>query len=444
MSKPILYPRPDGIAPSDRYAVTIGGRPSFVYHTRSPDISTYTSGHTASWTSFDLTGPTEVRIRRVGRPIASATVRPRSAGIEPDLVDGELVLRLDQPRKLAVECDGDLTDVLFIFANEPESELPSADRDDVVWFAAGVHEVGKWYALEPGKTYYLAPGAFVKGSFIGGGDGTRIMGRGVLSGAAYQWPGRQQERSPDRVDLVHLEGDELDLSGITLVDSPYYVVRTRGKRCRFRDLKVLAWYDNTDGISAGPGARIDNCFIRAADDLFKPFVDDTRITRCVLWDDKASAFCLTWNARRDSGNSIVRDCDVIHHMPFCEQLHQWTGAVFRSWHGGPAHIHDLLFDDIRIEGQSPRFISIHMQRNQWSPQEGAWGRFSRLRFRDIKAEGPFLFPSQLLGHDAAHPIDDVVFENLRIGGKWICSAGEMNLETNPYVSKLRFVASGVD
>jgi hypothetical protein len=428
-----LYPAPDGIASSDRYAVTIDGRASFTYLTTGPAEAAYTAGHTASWTSFDMGAPCEVRIRRLSGPVREATVRPLAAGIEPRLDDGEVVLKLDRPRKLCVECDGDLTDVLFLFANEPESEVPSPDAPGVVWFGPGVHEIGKYYRLQPATTYYLAPGAFLKGSFAGGGDGTRVIGRGVLSGADYRWPGDMQEKNHDRVDLVKLDGDNQELAGVTLVDSPYYVVIASGRNNRFHNLKILAWYNNTDGISAGPGARIDDCFLRVADDAFKPFVSNTRISRCVLWVDKAVPFQLTWNALRDSGGSEVRDCDVIHHEPFSTQTNEWTGAVFRSWHGGTAHIHDLLFEDIRIEGKSPCLIELFLRRNPWSPQEGAWGRFSRLRFRNITCEHPFRLPSRLLGHDDQYRIEDVSIENLRVAGKLIESAEDLNLQTNEFV-----------
>jgi hypothetical protein len=432
-----LYPAPAGIVPSNRYAVTVNCMPSFTYLTTGPAKAYYTAGHTASWTSFDMGEPCEVRVRRLGRPVQEATVRPLAAGIRPRVEKGEVVFRLDRPRKLCIECDGDLTDVLFLFANEPETEVPSPDDPDVVWFGPGVHEIGKFYQLKAATTYYLAPGAFLKGSFAGGGDGTRVIGRGVLSGADYNWPGDLQEKNPDRVDLVKLAGDNLELAGVTLVDSPYYVVIAGGRNNRFHDLKILAWHSNTDGISAGPGARIDDCFLRVADDAFKPFVSDTRITRCVLWVDKAAVFQLTWNALHDSGGSEVRDCDVIHHMPFCSEDNEWTGAIFWSWHGGHAHIHDLLFEDIRIEGQSPCLLNLFMRRNPWSPQDGEWGRFSRLVFRNITCEQPFRFPSRLLGHAAAHPIADVTIENLTIAGRRIDSPAAMNLETNAHVLNLR-------
>jgi len=433
----ILYPAPTGLAPSDRYAVTINGMASFTYLTTGPAEAEYAAGHTASWTSFDAGGPCEVRIRRLGRPVREAVVRPLATGIRSRIEGGEVVLELDRPRKLCVECDGDLTDVLFLFANEPETDVPSPDDPDVVWFGPGLHEIGKYYPLKAATTYYLAPGAFLKGSFAGGGDRTRIVGRGVLSGADYKWPGHLQEKNANRVDLVKLAGDQIELAGVTLVDSPYYVVIAGGRDNHFRGLKILAWYNNTDGISAGPGARIENCFLRVADDAFKPFVSDTRISRCVLWVDKAVPFQLTWNAQHDSGGSEVRDCDVIHHEPFCTQRNEWTGAVFRSWHGGTAHIHDLLFEDIRIEGKSPCLLELFMRRNPWSPQEGEWGRFSRLVFRNITCEQPFRFPSRLLGRDAAHPIADVAIENLTIAGRRIDSQAAMNLETNEFVQDLR-------
>lgn len=432
-----LYPAPDGIAPSDRYAVMVNGASSFTYLTTGPAKAYYTAGHTASWTSFDVNDRCEIRIRRLGRPVSSAVVRPLATGIQARVEDGDVVLQLDRPRKLSVECDGDLTDVLFLFANEPETDVPSPDDPNVVWFAPGVHEIGKFYTLKPATTYYLAPGAFLKGSLAGGGDGTRVVGRGILSGAEYDWPGDLQEKNPERVDLVKLAGDNIELAGITLVDSPYYVVIAGGRNNRFHDLKILAWHSNTDGISAGPGARIDDSFLRVADDAFKPFVSDTRIRGCVLWVDKASVFQLTWNALRDSGGSEVRDCDVIHHMPFCTEDSEWVGAVFWSWHGGHAHIHDLRFEDIRIEGRSPCLLRLFMRRNPWSPQDGEWGRFSRLRFRNITCEQPFLYPSRLLGHGAAHPIADLAIENLTIAGRRVDSPTAMHLETNAFVQNLR-------
>ncbi len=438
LANSFLYPAPHGIPASSRYAVTVDGQPSFTYVTTGPADAEFTAGHTASWTSFDLKGPVTVRVRRLGRTISQALVRPRAAGVEAEVVQGEVVLRLANPGKLCLECDGDLTDVLFLFVNEPETEIPAPDAPRVVWFGPGVHAIGKFYPLQPATTYYLAPGAFLKGSLAGGGDGTRVIGRGIVSGADYPWPGHLQEQNPERIDLVNLTGDGLELAGVTLVDSPYYVVIAGGQGNAFHDLKILAWHFNTDGISAGPGARIDDCFLRVGDDAFKPFVSDTRISRCVLWVDRAAPFQLTWNALHDSGGSEVRDCDVIHHMPFCTQQNEWTGAIFWSWHGGTAHIHDLTFDGIRVEGQSPCLFNLFLQRNPWSPQEGEWGRFSRLHFRNIEIEQPSRFLNRMLGHDEAHGIDDVLFENLRIGKCRIESAPMMNLSTNAFVRHLRF------
>jgi len=82
--------------------------------------------------------------------------------------------------------------------------------------------------------------------------------------------------------------------------------------------------------------------------------------------------------------------------------------------------------------------NLFLQRNPWSPQEGEWGRFSRLRFRNIATEQRFRVPSRLLGHDAAHLIDDVLFENLTIAGRRLHSPEDLGLQTNEFVRNLRF------
>ncbi len=433
-----LYPAPEGVAASTRYEVWVNDRPSFTHLTTGPAEAEFTAGHTLSYSGFEIRGPVEVRVRRPGKPVREVVVRPLSAGVEAVVEDGGVVFSLDRPRKLSVECDGDLTDVLFLFAQAPETEVPNPEDPDVVWFGPGVHQIGKFYELKPATTYYLAPGSFLKGSFSGGGDGTRVVGRGILSGADYAWPGHLQEKNAERVDLVNLQGDEITLSGITLVDSPYYVVIALGKGHRIHDLNIMAWYHNTDGFTTGPGARISDCFLRVADDAFKPYMSDTRISGCVMWMDRAAAFQLTWNAREDHGNSVVSDCDVIHHMPFLEQPNEWTGSVFWSWHGGSGHIHELTFDDIRIEGSCVRLINVFLKRNPWSPQDGEWGRFSGLHFRKIQLEQAPRYPSRLLGHDAEHPVRDVVFENLRIAGRLVERPEDLPLMTNDYVEGLRF------
>jgi hypothetical protein len=71
------------------------------------------------------------------------------------------------------------------------------------------------------------------------------------------------------------------------------------------------------------------------------------------------------------------------------------------------------------------------------PQEGEWGRFSRLSFRDLSCEQSFRFPNGLLGHDAAHPIADVAIEKLTIAGRRVDSPAAMDLATNEHVSDLR-------
>lgn len=52
--------------------------------------------------------------------------------------------------------------------------------------------------------------------------------------------------------------------------------------------------------------------------------------------------------------------------------------------------------------------------------------------------------TDILGHDENHLIDGVTFENVKIGGKWIRSAEDMNLVSNAFVQNLKFIAPPPD
>jgi hypothetical protein len=436
----VVHPAPEGAPVSDRYAVAVAGKEAPACITTSGPDAALTAGNTLSWVGFDMAVPAEVRVRRLDRRPESVTVRPASAGAAASVQADEVIVRVPCPGAYCVEVNDDLHHVLMLFANPPEPTPPTPNDPGVTVFGPGVHDVGRQMPLPSGRTVYLAPGAYVRGTFAGGGDGTRVCGRGVLSGEAFRWPGHQQENSPERVDLLRLTGDRIVLDGVTLVNSPFYVAVVRGARAHLNNLKVMGWTNNTDGISTGPGATITDCFCRVADDVIKVF-NHVRVERCTLWCDKAAAFQLSWNVDRDCGRSAIRDCDVIHHMPSLsdEQLPgRWTGAVFRSWHAGTGHIHDVTFEDIRVETAPARLVGIHMDTHPWDRSPGRWGRFSNLTFRRVHVAQRPRLPSYLLGRSPQHDVRGVTFEDLRIAGRRVRSADQMPLRTNEFARNIRF------
>lgn len=91
---------------------------------------------------------------------------------------------LTEPDKyLSVEING-WTEPLFLFCEQPETDVPSPDDETVTWFGPGVHtlneDIEKPFQPENGHTLYLAPGAFVNGSLdVSYRKHVKILGRGI-------------------------------------------------------------------------------------------------------------------------------------------------------------------------------------------------------------------------------------------------------------------------
>src|SRR5690606_9451692 len=86
----------------------------------------------ASMASFDFEGEVEVEITCRREAIEQAVVRPLSAGIVPEVVDGRQIrFSLAKAHKLSIEINGDRFHNLHLFAKTIEQEKPDAQGDGV-------------------------------------------------------------------------------------------------------------------------------------------------------------------------------------------------------------------------------------------------------------------------------------------------------------------------
>jgi len=151
---------------SDRYGVTVNGKP----------VSVFLASMNLHFASLDFTGQAEIEVtinendynpsddKTYLKPDefwqGDAVVRPLSRGIRPK-TDGRTVkFTVTQPGQYAVErpSTGHFEDeVLFLFANPPEKNIPPRDDAKVIWLGAGTHQ--RSVDLISGQTLYLAPGA---------------------------------------------------------------------------------------------------------------------------------------------------------------------------------------------------------------------------------------------------------------------------------------------
>ncbi|MBE0680240.1 MAG: hypothetical protein IH592_15885, partial [Bacteroidales bacterium] len=234
-----VYPTPPGVRPSERYSVSVRQKdmvyPSFVYYSTPLDNDAskakstrqgvvtdinandilrdfYFNGaekdpdteQSVAWTTFSFSGSVEVRIRNIKEAINSFKILPSHKGLAGEAKGNILIIKIDKPEKIAVVINGDYLNPLFIFADPPETGVPSktvpgtlviSPGDDcmnmgekiksasVLWFEPGVHNIGVAFQVYSNQTIYIAGGAYLTGTIHGMmASNVSIRGRGVLAG----------------------------------------------------------------------------------------------------------------------------------------------------------------------------------------------------------------------------------------------------------------------
>ena len=170
----------------------------------------------------------EVRIRKLwGDPVTKAVVRPVTAAVSCEVVEGEVLVVIDRPVLFTVDINGQMDDqytgrdpdtgdfyrgppihTVTIFANpflappdledpgvvevSPGEEAPSEGPWHTLYFLPGIHDVGMEFRTHANRSYYIPGDAVVYGTLTNNdndeGQGIRIYGHGTLSGDRLPHP----------------------------------------------------------------------------------------------------------------------------------------------------------------------------------------------------------------------------------------------------------------
>ena len=462
-----LYPAPQGLAPSAEYKVWINNQPAFVYASPIP----------AAYCSFDMGAPVTIKIK-VSRDVKWVDVRPLSANIKPIFKDSTIELQLYKPQKLSIEINGSLKHPLFLFANEPEGAKPSKATPGLRYFEAGKIYYAGLLTLQSNEAVYIEGGAVVVGAIAAkGASNIKVFGRGVLDGT-YNGALPEEGFGPDGIDSAKVnrskkhyrramdftDCNNVVVEGITLHNNTsWQIAPVHCNKVRIQNVKVVSDQPSDDGtdIVRCRNVVIRDCFYRTKDDCiaikaYKGYakeeaVDGVLVENCVFWN-------ALWGNGLEIGfeldaaevkNIIFRNCDIIHIE---------AGAAISIHNAGTAHVHDVLFENIRIEDVRQKLFDFAIFRSQYSEDgirdeaerrrlylNGAWdgvllvpseekaahakyrGRISGVVLRRVQiVDGLFPF-SVFYGFDASHNVSNVRIENLKVHGKNITSVKEAKL-----------------
>lgn len=103
---------------------------------------------------------------------------------------------------------------------------------------------------------------------------------------------------------------------------------------------------------------------------------------------------------------------------------------------GPARIHNIVYEDIRVSEDVLKLFEIHITdgtKYGINPP----GRVENIRLKNIrwKSQRPII----LKGHDAEHRVKGVVFENCSVEGSVLESTEHTIFDINEYVDQVKFV-----
>ena len=432
---------------------------------------------------WEMTGPVHVEVL-AKRPFRAVAVRPSSRRIQPLVQGSRVTFELPHPGQITVEFDG-THHALHLFANPPQSAALRPGDPSVLYFGPGVHRPGR-ILLKNGQTVYIAGGAVVYTAIEGRGvHGVRILGRGIIDTSEF-------ERGKGG-GSIHLEDcSDVQVEGVIIRDSDLYGLSAFGcQNLEVANVKLIGfWRYNSDGIDMcnTQNVTIRDCFIRSFDDSMvvkgvngpsggaRPLpgqsydnrpVRNLRVSGLVIWCDWGRALEIgAETSAPEMADLIFRNTDVIRN----------THIAMDIQHSDRAAIHDVRFEDIRVEVDDANPLPIIQKRRgeKYNPHAGApaaacggcatlpgqadylpnlmvivihhtaitrdkeQGTVRDVVFKDISVTGKNLPPSALTGFDAVHDVRGVAIQNLRFNGRPITSQPDAHLEIRSNVHDVRF------
>lgn len=451
-----IYQYPGEILPSDKFRVYVQQDQSrhqcFTYINRADHRAAELSrkgkdyihrNRSVSWSSFAFIGnPVTVEIQ-TQKDFHKCIIRPSHYGYNCEKTGPKTAqfTVTSNTRMMSVEFDfdygsmnRDIADKLLIFADSPETTVPQPNASGVLYYPAGVTDLGGQLQLNARiREVYLAPGAYVHGGFITTSrQPVKIYGRGILSGEKYKFRTRQFKFAVIQMDT----GSNHTIEGLTILDPPRFFIRAKGNYNIVGKVKTVgAWTYNTDGVVVGKYGMVTDSFFMVNDDAIKIYYNNIIVQNCVVWQSQNGAVFQTgWGKTRYIQHVRVSDIDVIHadwcafKPRNCRHLSQNNAVLAISDSGANLqHIEasDVEFRNIRIEGRVQRLFNFIVRK-------GSTGNVSTFSFVNWTVEQvPYTsFHSQINGTRMVN-INNWRFENFKIEGKCISKANEANLRLDP-------------
>ncbi|MFH4967729.1 hypothetical protein V8G61_05935 [Gaetbulibacter sp. M240] len=493
----IVYNNIPGRAASDHYECRVkfenedntAWRNAFVLQTRAkekqedPENAYYdiVRGFTASWISFESDFKDNKVIveisKKDGSPITKAMVRPMGDASPAKISNGKAYVAFSEPANGNVDINGQMEDnytgfgyqgpkvhTISLFANpvfqkpdpkdpkvrvlQPGEDINTLGRNDwkTIIFAPGVHDIGLSFKILNNETYYIPGDAVVKGTMHPlnkwGKEATKnfkVYGSGTLSSEHIARHPDDDDNKSVKPFTYQAEGAHLE--GFVVADPAFHTFNMghTGDESNiniYKNLKILAWRKNSDGVNAFRNSEVFDCFFRVQDDAFYLGASHVNQHDNVVWTDANGAVLFLQNVT-DGSTCKFENVKVIYQRA---QWHWWHGGriiSFRSLRPGNtlANIH---IKNILVEDPLPAFPPFY-GRITSGGKAGEDAIIKNLVFENIHQEHDGVSTSlddqkgkprnTLTGLDDNRKIKNILFKNCYFNGKILTSFEDGNFNT---------------
>lgn len=456
-------------------------RDAFVLQTEAKSEDGYYStvqGWTASWIAFesDFNGDNVIVeiSRKDGAPITESMVRPIAETAPAEISNGKAYVTFTEPANVNVDINGQMeknytgygyngnpVHTITLFANpvfpvpdvnnsnvrllQPDDDINTLNRADwdTIVFAPGVHNIGMPFQILDNEVLYIPGDAIVKGTIHpldAWGDAAsqnfKVYGSGTISGEDIV-------RDPSDKSKIFkpftYQAEGAHLEGFVVADPAFHTFNMGHSRQTttmpniYKNLKILAWRVNSDGINAFRNSEISDCFFRVQDDAFYLGATNVNTHDNVVWNDANGAVLFLPRAI-DGSSCQFKDITVIYHR---SNWHWWEGGriiSMRETEPGTTisnvHVKNILVEDplpafppfyaTMVPGTGDITLNNIVIENVHQEHDGVSTSLDQDRGKP---------QNTMVGLDNSRKWENITFKNCYFNGKTLTSFGDGNFDT---------------
>ncbi|KFZ00546.1 hypothetical protein V500_01025 [Pseudogymnoascus sp. VKM F-4518 (FW-2643)] len=453
----ITYPIPAGVTTNPAFNISVkypSGRwmdlQSYMVSLNEVNVTNGGSiGHSSSMAYFDFSGSVEVSVTYTRGRVNSARIRPNSYGIVPEIRGGNsLLFTLTKPQNLVVEVNDDIFDCVHLLSNSIETDAPSANDTNIIYFGPGLHTVpGNILQVPSDTTVYIAGGGVLNADIaLQNVTNSGVRGHGVVY------------HSTNTI-LVEYSSN-IAISDVIVLNPRWYSINAgQVDGLTINGVRSFSSAGNADGIDlfCSQNVLVNGVFMRNSDDNVAIYnhrnnwygsTSNITVQNSVLWADQAHPINIGTHGNTQNPETMdgitIRNIDILDHR---EPQVDYQGCIALN-PGDSNLLQNTYISDVRVEDfRQGQLINMRVMFNptyNTSPGRG----ISNVTIKNLSYSGTHAAMAIMVGYDTERIISGVQFQNLTINGQvisdtmgkpaWFKTSDYVPMYANEHVVNLTF------